>query len=182
MEEKTKQIIEAILFAAGRSVSVREISMVLEKSPEEVTEFIENLKNEYKNSDRGMEIIKLNDSYQMCTKKSLYEYISPIFDKKAKPNLSNASLEILSIIAYNPNVTRAEIETIRGVNCDGTMYKLLEYNLIEESGKLDAPGRPTTYVTTEKFLKMFGLTNLEELPELPKYKLNQNQQIIIDEN
>ena len=169
MEEKTKQIIEAILFAAGRSVSVREISMVLEKSPEEVTEFIENLKNEYKNSDRGMEIIKLNDSYQMCTKKSLYEYISPIFDKKAKPNLSNASLEILSIIAYNPNVTRAEIETIRGVNCDGTIYKLLEYNLIEESGKLDAPGRPTTYVTTEKFLKMFGLTNLEELPELPKY-------------
>ena len=118
----------------------------------------------------------------MCTKKELYDDIALIFDKKSKPNLSNASLEIISIIAYNPNITRAEIETIRGVNCDGTIYKLLEYNLIEESGKLDAPGRPTTYVTTDKFLKMFGLTSLEELPELPKYKLDQNQQIIIDEN
>lgn len=107
MEKQTKQIIEAILFAAGRSVSIKEISMVLEKSPEEVIEIIEDLKNEYENSDRGIEIIKLNDSYQMCTKKCLYEYISPIFDKKSKPNLSNASLEILSIIAYNPNVTRS---------------------------------------------------------------------------
>ena len=181
MEEKTKQIIEAILFAAGRSVSVREISMVLEKSPEEVTEFIENLKNEYKNSDRGMEIIKLNDSYQMCTKKSLYEYISLIFDKKAKPNLSNASLEILSIIAYNPNVTRAEIENIRGVSADACVYKLLEYGLIEEAGKLDLPGKPMSYKTTDEFLRMFGFTSLEELPELPRYKLDENKQIVIDD-
>ncbi len=182
MKEKAKQIIEAILFAAGRAVSVKEIAIVLEKSPKEITEMIENLKNEYKETERGIEIIKINDSYQMCTKKELYDDIALIFDKKSKPNLSNASLEIISIIAYNPNITRAEIETIRGVNCDGTIYKLLEYNLIEESGKLDAPGRPTTYVTTDKFLKMFGLTSLEELPELPKYKLDQNQQIIIDEN
>lgn len=182
MKEKAKQIIEAILFAAGRAVSVKEIAIVLEKSPKEITEMIENLKNEYKETERGIEIIKINDSYQMCTKKELYDDIALIFDKKSKPNLSNASLEIISIIAYNPNITRAEIETIRGVNCDGTIYKLLEYNLIEESGKLDAPGRPTAYVTTDKFLKMFGLTSLEELPELPKYKLDQNQQIIIDEN
>lgn len=182
MKEKAKQIIEAILFAAGRAVSVKEIAIVLEKSPKEITEMIENLKNEYKETERGIEIIKINDSYQMCTKKELYDDIALIFDKKSKPNLSNASLEIISIIAYNPNITRAEIETIRGVNCDGTIYKLLEYNLIEEFGKLDAPGRPTTYVTTDKFLKMFGLTSLEELPELPKYKLDQNQQIIIDEN
>lgn len=182
MKEKAKQIIEAILFAAGRAVSVKEIAIVLEKSPKEITEMIEKLKNEYKETERGIEIIKINDSYQMCTKKELYDDIALIFDKKSKPNLSNASLEIISIIAYNPNITRAEIETIRGVNCDGTIYKLLEYNLIEESGKLDAPGRPTTYVTTDKFLKMFGLTSLEELPELPKYKLDQNQQIIIDEN
>ena len=169
MKENAKKIIEAILFSAGRSVSIKEITVALEISPNEIIELIEELKNEYESQNRGMEIIKINDSYQMCTKKELYEYIAPIFDKKSKPNLSNA------------NITRAEIETIRGVNCDGTIYKLLEYNLIEESGKLDAPGRPTTYVTTEKFLKMFGLTSLEELPELPKYKLDQNQQIVIDE-
>lgn len=182
MEEKSKQIIEAILFAAGRSVSIKEIAMVLEESTEEVSNKIELLRKDYEENNRGIEIIKINDSYQMCTKKEYYEQIAPIFDKKAKPNLSNAALETLSIIAYNANITRAEIETIRGVNCDGTIYKLLEYGLIEESGKLDAPGKPATYVSTEKFFKMFGLTSLEELPELPKYKLDQNQQIIIDEN
>lgn len=181
MEEKNKAIIESILFSMGREVAVKELAMVLEKSPEEVIKIVNELKDEYNNKNRGIEIIKVNDSYQMCTKKDFYDYISQVSDKKAKPNLSNAALEIISIIAYNPNITRAEIETIRGVNCDGTIYKLLEYNLIEESGKLDAPGRPTTYTTSNKFLKMFGLTSLEELPELPKYKLDQNQQIIIDD-
>lgn len=182
MQEKFKAIVEAILFSTGREVSIKELAIVLEKSPEEVVEIVNELKDEYNKLNRGIEIVKINDTYQMCTKKDFYDYIAQISDKKSKPNLSNASLEILSIIAYNPNVTRAEIETIRGVNCDGTIYKLLEYNLIEESGKLDAPGRPTTYVTSSKFLKMFGLTSLDELPELPKYKLDQNQQIIIDDD
>ncbi len=117
----------------------------------------------------------------MCTKKEYYEYIYPLFDNRAKPNISTAALETLSIIAYNPNVTRAEIEAIRGVNADGTVYKLLEYDLIEESGKLSAPGRPTTYKVTSKFMKMFGISSLDELPELPKYKLDENEQIVIDE-
>ena len=182
MEEKSKAIIESILFSTGREVSIKELAMVLEKSPEEVIKIVNELKEEYNNLNRGMEIIKINDSYQMCTKKDFYQYVAQISDKKGRPSLSNASLEIISIIAYNPNITRAEIETIRGVNCDGTIYKLLEYNLIEESGKLDAPGRPTTYVTSNKFLKMFGLSSLEELPEIPKYKLDQNQQIIIDDD
>lgn len=182
MEEKSKAIIESILFSTGKEVSVKELSIVLEKSPEEIIKIVNQLRDDYNNSNRGMEIIKVNDAYQMCTKKDFYNYIAQISDKKGKPNLSNASLEVISIIAYNPNITRAEIETIRGVSCDGTIYKLLEYNLIEESGKLDAPGRPTTYVTANKFLKMFGLTSLEDLPELPKYKLDQNQQIIIEED
>lgn len=182
MEEKSKAIIESILFSTGREVSVKELSIVLEKSPEEIIKIVNQLKDDYNNLNRGMEIIKVNDSYQMCTKRDFYNYIEQISDKKGKPNLSNASLEVISIIAYNPNITRAEIETIRGVNCDGTIYKLLEYNLIEESGKLDAPGKPTTYVTTNKFLKMFGLTSLEDLPELPRYKLDQNQQIIIEDD
>ena len=92
-----------------------------------------------------------------------------------------AALETLSIIAYNPKITRAEIEAIRGVNSDGTMYKLLEYNLIEEAGKSDAPGKPTMYVTTNEFLKMFGLSSLEKLPQLPKYKIDENEQIVIDD-
>ena len=96
-------------------------------------------------------------------------------------NLSPAALEVISIIAYNPKITRAEIEAIRGVGSDGTIYKLLEYELIQEAGRKDAPGRPTMYETSPKFLKMFGLTSLEELPELPKYKLDENQQIVIDE-
>lgn len=182
MEEKSKAIIESILFSTGKEVSVKELSIVLEKSPEEIIKIVNQLKDDYNNLNRGMEIIKVNDSYQMCTKRDFYNYISQISDKKGKANLSNASLEVISIIAYNPNITRAEIETIRGVNCDGTIYKLLEYNLIEESGKLDAPGKPTTYVTTNKFLKMFGLTSLEDLPELPRYKLDQNQQIIIEDD
>lgn len=181
MEEKSKAIIESILFSTGREVSVKELSIALEKSPEEIIDIVNNLKNDYDKSDRGIEIVKVKDSYQMCTKKDFYDYIEQVTNKNAKPNLSNAALETLSIIAYNPNVTRAEIETIRGVGCDGTIYKLQEFNLIEESGKLDAPGRPTTYVTTNKFLKMFGLTSLEELPELPKYKLDENQQIIIED-
>ena len=95
--------------------------------------------------------------------------------------MSQAALETLAIIAYNPKITRAEIESIRGVNSDGTIYKLLEHNLIEDVGRLDAPGRPTTYATTKEFLRMFGYSSLEELPELPRYKLDENQQIVIDD-
>ena len=90
-------------------------------------------------------------------------------------------METLSIIAYNPKITRAEIEAIRGVNSDGTIYKLLDFSLIEEAGKLDAPGRPTMYKVTNEFFRMFGFSNLEELPELPRYKLDENQQIVIDD-
>ena len=123
----------------------------------------------------------MEDAYQLCTKKKYYEYIYPVFDKRSKPNLSNAALETLAIIAYNPCITRAEIETIRGVNSDGTIYKLLDYALIEDAGKLDAPGRPTTYKTSKEFLRMFGISSLKDLPALPRYKLDENRQIVIDE-
>ena len=139
------------------------------------------MKAEYETRNSGIEIIKVNDSYQLCTRKEYYEYIYPLFDNRSKPNISNAALETLSIIAYNPNVTRAEIEAIRGVNADGTVYKLLEFDLIEDAGKLDAPGRPTMYKVTSKFMKMFGISSLDELPDLPRYKLDENEQIVIDE-
>lgn len=180
-DEKIKGVIESILFAAGREVKIGELMSALELSSEEVISAVNSLKEEYKEEKRGLEIINIEDAYQLCTKKENYEYIYPIFDKRSKPNLSNAALETLAIIAYNPRITRAEIETIRGVNSDGTMYKLLDYNLIEEAGKLDAPGKPMTYKTSKEFLKMFGISSLSELPALPRYKLDENRQIVIDE-
>lgn len=179
--EKIKSIIEAILFAAGRQVNIKELMMALELPKDDLENIIVSIQEDYKNQNRGIEVIKIDDSYQLCTKKELYEYIYPILDKRSKPNLSNASLETLSIIAYNPKITRAEIESIRGVSADACIYKLLEYGLIQEAGKADLPGKPMTYVTTNEFLKMFGYTSLNDLPELPRYKLDENQQIVIDD-
>ena len=180
-EDKLKVVIESILFAAGREVKISELMSALEASSDEIISAVNNLKEEYKEEGRGLEIINVEDAYQLCTKKDNYEYIYPVFDKRSKPNLSTAALETLAIIAYNPRITRAEIETIRGVNSDGTLYKLLDYNLIEEAGKLDAPGKPMTYKTSKEFLKMFGISSLNELPALPRYKLDENRQIVIDE-
>ena len=179
--EKIKGIIEAILFAAGREVTKNELVLALEISEDDLEKIISNMQEEYKLENRGIEIIKLDNSYQLCTKKDLYQYIYPVLDKRSKPNLSGAALETLSIIAYNPKITRAEIEDIRGVSADACVYKLLEYGLIEEDGKLDLPGKPMSYKTTNEFLKMFGYSSLEDLPELPRYKLDENKQIVIDE-
>ena len=177
---KEKSVIESILFAAGRQVEAKELMSALELNEKDLISIIESMQEEYSNENRGIEIIKINNAYQLCTKKQNYDYIYPIFDKRSKPNLSPAALEILSIIAYNPKITKAELEAIRGVSCDGTIYRLLDYELIEEAGRLDAPGRPTLFKTSDKFLKMFGMTSLDELPELPKYKLDENQQIVIE--
>ena len=179
--DKNKGIIEAILFSAGRDVKVSELMSALELSSDEVIGLVESMKQDYEKEDRGIQIINVDGSYQLCTKQSLYEYIYPVFDKRSKPNLSQAAMETLSIIAYNPKITRAEIEAIRGVNSDATIYKLLDYGLIEDAGKADLPGKPTTYKTTSEFLKMFGYENLDCLPELPRYKLDENQQIVIDD-
>ena len=165
---KEESIIEAMLFAAGREVNVKEIMNVLELGAEDIDKIILKMKTDYKARNSGIEIIKVDDNYQL-------------FDNRAKPNISNAALETLSIIAYNPKITRAQIEAIRGVSADGTVYKLLEFDLIEEAGKLNAPGRPTMYKVTNKFLKTFGISSLDELPELPRYKLDENEQIVIDD-
>jgi len=177
--QKIKATIEAILFAAGRIVTLEELVIALEINQNQIEEIIKNMQAEF--ADRGIEIIKLDNGYQLCSKKEYYEYIYPILDKRSKPNLSTAALETLAIIAYNQRTTKAEIEAIRGVNSDGTIYKLLDYGLIEDAGKADLPGRPITYKTTPEFLKMFGYETLANLPELPRYKLDANRQIVIDE-
>lgn len=181
-DKKIESIIEAILFAAGRPVEKKELVLSLEISEEEIDNIINKMQKEYENQNRGIEIIKIEDSYQLCSKKELYEYIYPILDKRNKPKISNAALETLAIISYNPRITRAEIEAIRGVSADGCIYKLLEYGLIEEAGKvIELPGKPMSYKTTQEFLRMFGYKSLKDLPELPKYKLDENRQIVIDE-
>lgn len=176
-----KAIIEAMLFARGKEVTTKEFMKILELTEQDLEQIVESMRADFEAQNRGIEIIKVNDGYQMCAKKEYNEYIYPLFDNRLKPNLSNQAIETLAIIAYNPKITRAEIEAIRGVNTDGTIYKLLEYDLIEEAGKSDAPGRPIMYKTTNNFLKTFGLSSLDELPELPKYKLDENEQIVLDE-
>ena len=177
--EEIKKIIEAILFVTGRIVTEEELMIALEKSREDIKVIIQSMQEDYQK--RGIEIIKIDDGYQLCTKKEYYEYIYPIIDKRNKPRLSGASLEVLAIIAYNNQITRSEIEAIRGVNCDACIYKLLEYGLIEEGGKLDLPGKPMSYKTSKEFLRLFGYESLENLPELPKYKMDENRQIVIDD-
>ncbi len=178
-EERQKSIIESILFAAGRIVSTEELQVILEISEDNLEYLIENMQKEYEEENRGIDLIKVEDGYQLCSKPKNHEYVFQLIDKRNTPRLSNAALETLAIIAYNPRISRAEIEAIRGVNVDGTIYKLLEYGLIEESGKLDLPGKPMSYKTTTDFLKMFGYESLEDLPQLPKYKMDENNQIVM---
>ena len=180
-KERIMGIIESILFAAGREVTIKELMTVLEAESIDIISIVNEMKENYEKEDRGIQIINVDGAYQLCTKKKNYDYICQIFDKRAKLQLSQSAMETLSIIAYNPRITRAEIEAIRGVSSDGVIYKLLDYNLIAETGKLDAPGRPTIFSTTNEFLKMFGLSSLKDLPELPRYKLDSNKQIVIDD-
>ena len=180
-KNKTKGIIEAILFSTGRLVKIRELMTILELSSDEVIKLLGELSEDYKDGSRGLEIVRVEDGYQLSSKKEYHEYLYPAFDKRLTPTLSQASLEVLAILAYNPRSTRADIEMIRGVDSSGSIYRLLEYNLIEQAGKADFPGRPMTYKVTDQFLKMFGLKSLKDLPDLPKYKLDSNRQVVIDD-
>ena len=180
-KEKVKGVIEAILFASGRVVKIRELMSLLEVNSEDIISSIQELEKEYASLGRGLEIVRVEDGYQLASKKEYHEYIYPMISKMAKPTLSQASLEVLSIIAYNSRATKADVDTIRGVDSAASIYRLLEYNLIEQAGKADLPGKPMTYKVTDEFLKMFGLKSIKDLPELPKYKLDSNRQIVIDE-
>lgn len=164
------QAVEAMIFASGRPVSAKAISEILEVGTKEIEEAVEVLKEKLTERNSGVQIIKVNDTYQFATLEKFYAYICKLLDNRPKPTLSQAALEVLSIVAYNQCTTRAEIERVRGVSSDSALNKLLEYNLVEEAGKMNAPGRPMMYKTTEDFLKMFGYTSLKDLPELPNIK------------
>ena len=179
--EKIKAIIEAILFAAGRVVTENELVVNLEVSTEDLQNIIQTMQEEYKKQNRGIELVRVEDGYQLSSKKDYYEYLYPLLGARSKPTISQASLEVLSIIAYNPRATKSDIDAIRGVDSQASLYRLLEYNFIEQAGKADLPGKPMTYKVTEEFLKTFGLKSIKDLPKLPKYKLDSNRQIVIDE-
>ena len=167
--QKTRQMkaaVEAILFAMGGSVEVEKIAAALEMKVESTEELLADMMEQYKKEDRGIQIVELEHAYQLCTKKEMYEYLIRVAKQPKKATLSDVALETLSIIAYKQPVTRLDVEKIRGVNCDHAINRLVEYNLVEELGRLDAPGRPLLFGTTEQFLRSFGVGSLEELPEL----------------
>lgn len=163
--------IEAILFTMGEAVEAERIAMALEHDVDTVRRVARNMMDRYRSADRGIQIIELNDSYQMSTKQTMYESIIKIAHVPKKHVLTEVLLETLSIVAYKQPITRQEIEAIRGVSCDHAVNKLVEYGLITEIGRLDAPGRPILFGTTEDFLRSFGLASLEELPVVKPEKV-----------
>ena len=158
--------IEAILFTMGVSVEASRLAEALEIEKAQVTEVVKQMKERYEEEDRGIRILELEDAYQLCTKTEYYEYLIRIAKQPKKYALTDVLLETLSIVAYKQPVTRLEIEKIRGVKCDHPINKLLEYGLIEEVGRLDAPGRPILFGTTEDFLRSFGVSSVSELPQM----------------
>lgn len=173
--EELIQAVEAMLFASGKAVNPATIAEILNVEKEDVVNAIEELRKILVERRSGIQVIKVNESYQLATLEKFYSYICTMLDNRPKPTLSQAALEVLSIVAYNQNSTRAEIEKIRGVSSDSALNKLLEYNLVEEAGKMNVPGRPMMYRTTDEFLKMFGYTSLKDLPELPDLRESVNE-------
>ena len=164
-------IIEAILFTMGESVEVGRIAKVIEQDVNTTKKLIRNLMDRYEEEDRGIRIIELEDSFQMCTKKEMYEYLIRIAKQPKRYVLTDVVLETLSIIAYKQPITKLEIERIRGVKSDHAVNKLVEYNLVAEVGRMDTPGRPILFGTTEEFLRRFSVQSVDELPGITPEKV-----------
>ena len=164
--KKLQGIIEAILFTMGESVELSRIAAAIEHDEETTRKMNYNMMDEYEAENRGIRIIELDDAFQMCTKKEAYEYLIRIAKQPKRYVLTDVVLETLSIVAYKQPVTKLEIEKIRGVKSDHAVNKLVEYGLVEEVGRLDAPGRPLLFGTTEEFLRRFSVQSLDELPTL----------------
>ncbi len=171
--EKVKAAIEAILFAMGDSVELAQLSAALEKKPAELSKLLHEMEEEYKQDSSGLQLVFLEDSVQLCTKGEYYEYLIRLVKTPKKQTLSDSVIETLSIVAYKQPVTRGDIEKIRGVSSDYAISKLLEFDLIREVGRLDAPGKPLLFGTSEQFLRLFGLNSLESLPEISTVQLEE---------
>ena len=165
LEKHLEAVVEAVLFTMGKSVELRQLAIATGQSEEETRQAVERLKVRYDKEERGVEIIELEDSYQMCTRTGFYENLIRVAATPKKQILTDVVLETLSIIAYKQPITKLEIEKIRGVKSDHAVNKLIEYNLVYEVGRLDVPGRPALFATTEEFLRRFGVGSTKELPE-----------------
>ena len=177
MEKKNYEaIIEAILFTMGESVELEKIAEAIELDKKETKKIIKGMMKHYEDPSIGLQIIELDGAYQMCTKSEMYEYLIRIAKQPKRHALTEVLLETLSIIAYKQPITRVEIEKIRGVSCDHAVSKLMEYNLVCELGRLDAPGRPLLFGTTEEFLRSFGVQSIEELPSLSTVQVEEFKQ------
>lgn len=171
-----KALTEAILFAIGDAVSVDEICIAAgdenkKASAQDIKDILKELANDYENENRGIRLIELNGKYQLCTKKDYYNALIRIVNMPEKHTLTDVLLETLSIVAYKQPVTRAEIEKIRGVSCSHAINRLIEYNLVDEVGRLDAPGHPILFGTTDEFLRSFGISSMDELPDVSQDKV-----------
>ena len=166
LEKHLEAVVEAVLFTMGKSVELRQLAIATGQSEEETRQAVERLKARYDKEKRGMEIIELEDSYQLCTRPGFYENLIRVAASPKKQVLSEVVLETLSIIAYKQPVTKMEIEKIRGVKSDHAVNRLVEYNLVQEVGRLDAPGHPALFATTEEFLRRFGIGSTENLPDM----------------
>lgn len=171
--EKTEAAIEAILFTMGESVEAEKIAVAIEHDVDTTVKIIHNMMDKYENEDRGIKIIELEGSFQLCTKEEYYDNLIRICSQPRRYTLTDAALETLSIIAYKQPVTKIEIEKIRGVNSDRSVNKLVELELVKEVGRLDAPGRPMLFETTEEFLRTFGVGSIDELPVISEDMVEQ---------
>lgn len=160
--------IEAMLFAAGEPVEAAKIAEILELDVENVTKMLASLADIYEERNSGICLIRIDGKYQLCTKEEYADDVRKLLEIKKNTPLSQAAFEVLAIIAYNKTVTKSFIEQIRGVDCSGSIANLVQKGLIEEKGRLDLPGRPLVYGTTDRFLRCFSLNSLEDLPDLPK--------------
>ncbi|WP_183278094.1 SMC-Scp complex subunit ScpB [Clostridium fungisolvens] len=163
-------VIESLLFVTGEPLGPKDLARILECDIDFVEEIVESMIIEYENQGRGIKIISINGMYQLVTKPQNSDYVQKLLKKNTRQSLSQASLESLAIIAYKQPVTRVEIDEIRGVKSDSAVLKLMEKNLIKEMGRLEVPGRPIQYGTTEEFLRQFGLEDLKELPSLDLFE------------
>lgn len=174
--QKLSAVVEAILFAGGEPVELDRICEAADTVVSEVQEAIKLLEEKY-SEDSGIELLKLNDSYQLATKQEFAPYIKSALEIKRSSVLSPAAMEALTIVAYNQPVTKGFVESVRGVDSSGVVNSLVEKGLLAEAGRLDLPGRPIAYITTDNFLRAFKLSDISELPPLPE----QTGQITIDE-
>lgn len=182
MENKElKNKIEAVLFALGREISIDELANNLKEEKEQIIEQIELLKEKY-NTKSGVVLVKIKDSYQLVTNKCYYSSVNLFVENTKRQNLSTSALEVLTIIAYNPKITKTEIEHIRGVNSDFAVSRLQECGLVEEVARLNLPGRPAAYSVTSEFFKSCGIEKIEQLPEFENIRIKDEQMLVSDYN